>query len=1195
MSGWWGGRAWESVMHAPEPQRDSAESNFSFLAQHDPLFFQLGSAAERLFPFDPNASLLKLRQLGEAMAQAIAARLGIRFDDRMSQSDLLYAINRQINLDTTVRELFHTLRTEGNRAAHEFSTTFKEAKDALKVARQLAIWYHRAINKAGADFKPGEFRSPSDPTLRLRDLEAEIGRLKTALDEAQVAHDDDKRLLQLKREEAEQHAQLAQQIDEERKIYEQLALEAEDKLARAQEAFESRIAQQQSLPLPKVQEAAAQVRRDAQQASRLIRLSEEETRILIDNQLRERGWEADTQVLDYRRGARPEAGKNRAIAEWPCFNPGDKKDTRADYVLFNGLRPVATVEAKRFSNDVSDDLRQAEEYSRDIKLDTLNALRVADGEPAYADAWSLDQAGERTFKIPFAFSSNGREFQHQIATKSGIWFRDLRSPFNKSRALMGWPRPEELLADLVDDVRNPKLLDTESFAYMGLYPFQEKAVRAAEQAIRDGKRQILIAMATGTGKTRTTIGLMYRLLKARMFNRILFLVDRNTLGTQAQDAFKDMRLEANQAFAEIYDVKELSDQSPDSKTKVHVATVQAMVKRVFDADEPLPIRQYDCIVVDEAHRGYTLDREMTEGEMELRDFNDYVSAYRRVLDYFDAVRIGLTATPAAHTVEIFGHPTFTYSYREAVIDGYLVDYEPPYTLRTRLSKEGIHFKAGEKVAVINAVGQTRTEDLPDELDFEVDAFNRSVVNSRFNEVVCDELAKNYLDPASPQKTLIFCVSDEHADEVVKCMERALDQYHGPQPVNTVMKITGSIRDPQGAIRQFRNESIPNIAVTVDLLTTGVDIPKICNLVFMRRVRSRILYEQMKGRATRLCKDIAKDVFRIFDCVRLYEVLEPVDTMRPVVQQVSISLEQLAKELNDPASFELRKDGGLHADDVHDQLLAKLQRLVRRARDTQRFPDATERLQVVDTLLKNAGHPGFVDLPQHLKSRGPKATGTLFAQHPQLLGLIAQLRDSLRFEPGEMVISTHDDSIVEVGRGYGLDAKGQPLAKPEDYLLAFDSFVRDNLNKIAALKVVTTRPRDLTREDLKNLRLLLAEQGFDETKLRAAWKDARNADIAASIIGYVRRAAIGTPLVPFDERVDRAVGRIRQSRVLSPNQNRWLERLAAQLKREVIIDDTLFDAPAFRQFGGRQALEAQFPGEVDALLDQLSAFTWEESA
>lgn len=200
-------------MQAPGQATTSPESNFSFLAERDPLFFQLGSTAERLFSFDPNASLLKLRQLGEAMARSIAVRLNIKFDDRTSQSDLLYAIHRQISLDTTVRELFHTLRTEGNRAAHEFSTTYKEAMDGLKVARQLAIWYHRAFNKAGSDFKPGPFVPPSDPTSQLRELKAQISQLQTALNEAHVAHDSDRQLLALKQKEAEQQAELAQNAE----------------------------------------------------------------------------------------------------------------------------------------------------------------------------------------------------------------------------------------------------------------------------------------------------------------------------------------------------------------------------------------------------------------------------------------------------------------------------------------------------------------------------------------------------------------------------------------------------------------------------------------------------------------------------------------------------------------------------------------------------------------------------------------------------------------------------------------------------------------------------------------------------------------------------------------------------------------------------------------------------------------------
>src|SRR6202012_1563218 len=163
---------------------------------------------------------------------------------------------------------------------------------------------------------------------------------------------------------------------------------------------------------------------------------------------------------------------------------------------------------------------------------------------------------------------------------------------------------------------------------------------------------------------------------------------------------------------------------PDSETKVHICTIQGLVKRVLyteDASEAPPIDQYDLIVVDECHRGYLLDRQMSDAELTFRSQDDYISKYRRVLEYFDAVKIGLTATPALHTVSIFGKPIFKYSYREAVIDGYLVDHEPPVQITTALSKAGIKFAKGEEIELIDA--RTGTIDLataPDELRFEVD-------------------------------------------------------------------------------------------------------------------------------------------------------------------------------------------------------------------------------------------------------------------------------------------------------------------------------------------------------------------------------------------------------------------------------------------------------------------------------------------
>src|SRR5262249_403724 len=272
------------------------------------------------------------------------------------------------------------------------------------------------------------------------------------------------------------------------------------------------------------------------------------------------------------------------------------------------------------------------------------------------------------------------------------------------------------------------------------------------------------------------------------------------------------------------------------------------------------------------------------------------SKYRRVLDYFDAVKIGLTATPALHTSQIFGPPIFSYSYREAVIDGFLVDHEPPIQISTALSEGGISWKVGEKVPVYDVRrNQIDLFTTPDEINLEVEDFNRKVITEPFNKVVCGYLPKE-LDPNSRQKTLIFCVNDAHADLVVKLLKDALSDQYGNVDDDAVIKITGSADKPLQLIRRYKNERNPNIAVTVDLLTTGVDVPEICNLVFLRRVNSRILFDQMLGRATRLCDAIGKETFRIFDGVRIYEALQNLTEMKPVVVDPKITFTQLTREM-----------------------------------------------------------------------------------------------------------------------------------------------------------------------------------------------------------------------------------------------------------------------------------------------------------
>lgn len=706
---------------------------------------------------------------------------------------------------------------------------------------QLSLWFHRTFKDPS--YKSGPFVPPVPPKDESDELRAEMAQLSKALQEYQATHHETAE--QLEATEAE-----LREAKNEQAFWEQMAAESEQ----AKVALEKRLAEQQAASAAQPKSVLLQLVSSANTAASAVQLDEADTRKLIDQQLRQAGWDADSQTIKYNKGARPEKGRNLAIAEWPT------ESGPADYVLFAGLMPIAVVEAKRKNVDVSGSLQQAKRYSRTFTPSQETVLPD--------ENWD---EGAAAYRVPFAFSSNGRPFLRQLETKSGIWFCDLRRADNLGHVLDGWYTSEGLTTLLKrDEAKAHADLANAPFNYgFPLRPYQQDAIRAAESAIEAGQRAMLLAMATGTGKTKTCIALIYRLLKAKRFRRILFLVDRSALGEQAANAYKDTRMENLQTFADTFGIKELEEQAPDSDTSVHIATVQGMVQRLLYAAEDVPppaVDQYDCIVVDECHRGYLLDRELSDTEMTFRGYEDYISKYRRVLDYFDAYKVGLTATPALHTTQIFGAPVYTYSYREAVIDGFLVDYEPPIQIKTELSTNGIAWKAGEKIKVYDARrNQIELFNTPDEIKLEIEDFNRKVITKPFNRVVCEYLAQE-LDPASRRKTLVFCATDAHADLVVDLLKKAFEAQYGSVDDDAVIKITGAADKPLQLIRRYKNERNPNVAVTVDLLTTGIDVPEICNLVFLRRVNSRILFDQMLGRATRLCDEIEKESFRVFDAV-----------------------------------------------------------------------------------------------------------------------------------------------------------------------------------------------------------------------------------------------------------------------------------------------------------------------------------------
>lgn len=1124
----------------------SVTSNFAQLQQHDAQLLRIGMLAERYFTEDPNTCLLKLRQWAEVLARTTASSVGLYLQPDESQYDLLRRLRDSGILPNEIYQLFGEIRRSGNDANHAIVGDHRTALAMLKIAWQLGVWFHRTFKNP--NFKSGSFIPPKPPADESDELRAELARLSQALAEAQAAHHD-------KAQQTEALAAELRTAKDEQAFWEQLAAEVDAE----KNELNQRLAAKQAEAATQPASAVAALVNAANHAAAHVHLDEAETRRLIDSQLRQAGWIVDSESLRYSKGTRPEKGKNIAIAEWPT------ETGPADYVLFLGLTPVAAVEAKRKNVNVSASLQQAKRYSR--------GFRPSAGITQHASKFGA----EHEFSLPFIFASNGRPYLLQLATHSGIWFCDLRRPENLGHALQGWYSPEGL-AELLkrDEAAAHARLANEPFSYgFEVRHYQKNAILAAEHAVSQGQRLLLLAMATGTGKTKTCIALIYRLLKTRRFRRILFLVDRTSLGEQASNAFQDTRMENLQTFADIFGIKEMSEAAPDSETAVQIATVQGMVARVLNPSENValpPVDQYDCIIVDECHRGYLLDRELSETELTFRSYEDYISKYRRVLDYFDAVKIGLTATPALHTTEIFGPPIFTYSYREAVIDGYLVDHEPPVKIVTELSQNGITWNRGERIPVYNTSDSSiELFTAPDAIKLEVDAFNRKVVTESFNRVVCEYLASE-LDPASAQKTLIFCANDAHADLVVQLLKVAFTERYGSVEDDAVIKITGAADKPLELIRRYKNEHHPNVAVTVDLLTTGVDVPQICTIVFLRRVNSRILFDQMLGRATRLCPDIGKETFRIFDAVQIYDALENLTAMKPVVVDPSIGFTQLVSELISVPTDEARVL-------VRDQFLAKLQR---------------KRAHLDDKTLRDfEARAGMSpqDFIGHLRSMPVQEIAAWFTQNPDL-GEILDRKKTSRGTP--VYIAHHQDSFVVAEHGYGT------AEKPEDYLEEFAEFIRTKTqsNELPALITVLTRPRELTRQQLRELLLELDRAGFSEVNLDTAWKAMTNQEIAARIIGYIRKAALGDRLVPFEQRVDKALQTLLASKPWTTPQRDWLRKLAAQTKANLLVDLSALDDPALlfkREGGGFQRLNKLFDGQLTQVVMQFNETVWQQFA
>ena len=1084
------------------------KSNFDFLSRDFPVLANFGKLAEQYCFSDANSCLIKLGMIGENIVNLIFTYDGI---------DLPYDNTAVTRIDTLMREglltrdlcdILHAIRKARNKATHENYGSTDEAKTLLQMTYSLCEWFMQTYGDWNYQNQP--FVMPS---------ETEMSNYVVA----------DK--------------------EQEKKFEDELTKEAE----------------KTALSAPKVSQEER--RKQSALAAGKRQPSEAETRYLIDEQLRKVGWKADTEQLRYSKGTRPEKGRNMAIAEWPTDSQVGNRGY-ADYALFVGTELIATIEAKASYKDIPSVIDyQCKEYSQNI--------REKDSQ------YQIGTWGK--YKVPFTFATNGKPYLEQYKTKSGIWFLDLRQSYNAPRALQGWMSPDgikELLA--LDTESKNENLKQMSFDFLtdkdglNLRTYQLNALKAAENAVIGGKQNVLLAMATGTGKTRTVLGMIYRFLKTERFRRILFLVDRTSLGEQAQDVFKEVKLEDLMTLDEIYNIKGLEDKEIDKETRIHIATVQSMVKRIlYNTEDTMPaVSDYDLIIVDEAHRGYILDKEMGEDELLYRNQTDYQSKYRSVIEYFDAVKIALTATPALQTTKIFGEPVFKYTYREAVIEGYLVDHDAPHELKTKLSSEGIHYKSGDTVTIYDTVtGEiTNSELLDDELDFDIESFNRQVITENFNRTVLAEIARD-IDPESPEeqgKTLIYAVDDQHADMIVSILKEIYSETGVDN--DAIMKITGSVgggnkKKVQEAIKRFKNERYPSIVVTVDLLTTGIDVPEITTLVFMRRVKSRILFEQMLGRATRLCPEIHKTHFEIYDPVGVYDSLEPVNTMKPVVTDPNTTFMQLIDGLEVIDNEEKVRN-------QINQIIAKLQRKKRKMSSEMmsHFTDMTGGLEPTQYIDKLENEP--IDV----------AKNRILANKE----LFRMLQETKSNGGRPVVISDKEDEMVSHTRGYGDNER------PEDYLDAFSVFVKTNMNEIAAINIVCTRPKDLTREELKSLRLTLDREGFTTQQLNTAISQMTNEEIAADIISLIRRYAIGSVLISHEARIRKAVEKLVKAHKFSKQEMNWIKRMETYLMNESVLNVKIFDEDVrFKEQGGFKKIDKVFQNQLENIVLELNTYLYDD--
>jgi type I restriction enzyme R subunit len=923
---------------------------------------------------------------------------------------------------------------------------------------------------------------------------------------------------------------------------------------------------------------------------------EELARINIDKQLAACGW-----TVQDMSGLNLYAGLGVVVREFPLATG------EADYLLFVDRKAAGVIEAKPEGTTLSGVAEQAANYVVGLPQNIPHV----------------------TLPLPFQYESTGVE----------TLFRDNRDPAPRSRRVFAFHRPETLQEWLTvgtdgvrpDDEdegarRAPRPAPTLRGRLQNLPPLdpgrmwsaQIEAVTCLEQSLAQDKPRALIQMATGSGKTFTAINTIYRLIKFGKVKRVLFLVDRANLAKQALKEFQAFETpDDGRKFTELYNVARLETNAIDPVNKVVITTIQRLYSILsgepeFDAQNEegslfelgtsldrqpqkevqynprIPVEFFDIIITDECHRSiYNL--------------------WRGVLEYFDAYLIGLTATPSKQTLGFFNQNlVMEYSRTRAVADSVNVDGWV-YRIRTRIGDQGNTVEAGEWVGKRDKITRAeRMELLDHDFAYNAEQLDRTVVAPNQIRTILQTFKVRLpvdLFPGRSEvpKTLIFAKDDSHAEDIVMIAREVFgkgDEF--------CKKITYQVKDAEGLITSFRNSYHPRIAVTVDMIATGTDIKPVEILIFMRAVKSRILFEQMLGRGTRVISqtdlrgvnpdpDVQKDHFVIVDAVGIVEQ-EKVET-QSLERKRSVSFEKLM--------------GMVAAGAVDEDVVSSLAgRLIRLKKDLS-VPETKE----LDALAGEGGLPSVIrTMIDEIEKDTPDLERAVrpLAANPALRNRLIEIKKSR-----EQVLDESPDDVTTIGFDETATEKARATVE------SFKQFIEEHRDEITALQIIYSIPRrdravpdpdgrgaaalrpygTLTFEALRELaetlqqppRIWTTESLWRAyaTLERDRVRGVNERRVLADLVSLVRHAVLADEeLIPYPERVahryqewiavQEAAGR-----TFMPAQRWWLDSIAAHIGVNLSISPEDLNASPFFEKGGQVAAAKTFGNELPGLLDELN--------